>query len=78
MNGTIFGKRTWAALALGFGLAGHRPLHFYREVDLFDFDVGDFDAPAFRLGIKDLLQAVIDRLARREQLVELDLAEHGT
>ena len=65
-----------AALALGLGLARHRPLHARRDLDVLHLDGGDLDAPWLGRLVDDLLEDRVDLLALREQLVEHVLPEH--
>ncbi len=41
-------------LALGLGLAGHRPLHAVGQLDVLELDDGDLDAPFLGLDVEDL------------------------
>src|SRR5438105_11051787 len=66
-----------ALLAIRLRLLGHGAQHRLREIDLLHFDVDDLYAPGFRVLIEDALHARIQRVAVREQLVELDFAEDG-
>ena len=50
-----------APLALGLGLAGHRPLHLSGQLDVLDLDGRDLDAPGLGLLVDDLLQLVVER-----------------
>src|SRR3954453_5004299 len=64
-------------LALGLGLLGHRAQHRLRQIDLLDFHVRHFHAPRLRVLVEDGLDARVERVAMREELVELDFAEDG-
>src|SRR5581483_701038 len=66
-----------ALLALGFGLLGHGAQHALGHVDLLHFHGGDLHAPGVGVLVEDALQAEVDLVAVREQLVELHFAEHG-
>ena len=66
-----------APLALGLGLARHRPLHRLRDLDVLDLDRRDLDAPRLGLLVDDPLQLVVQAVALREQRVQLGAAEHG-
>src|SRR5262245_28205209 len=66
-----------SALALGLGLLGHRALHVLGQVDLLHLDVRHLDAPGLGVLVDDALELLVDLVARREQVVELDLAEHA-
>src|SRR5438046_2619505 len=64
-----------APLALGLGLLGHRALHVLGQVDLLDLHGRDLDAPGLRVLVDDALELLVDLVPRREEVVELDLAE---
>ena len=66
-----------APLALGLGLAGHRPLHRLGDLDVLDLDDRDLDAPRLGLLVDDLLQLLVEPLALGQELVEVGAAEHG-
>src|SRR2546430_4374287 len=66
-----------APLALGLRLLGHRALHVLRKVDLLDLHGRDLDAPGLGVLVDDPLKLLVDLVARREKVVELDLAEHA-
>ena len=66
-----------ALLALGLGLAGHRPLHVLRQIDVLHLDRRDLDAPRIGLVIEDVLQLLVQPIARGQQVVELGLSEHA-
>src|SRR6059036_3867835 len=66
-----------SALALGFGLLGHGALHVLGQVDLLDLDGRDLDAPRLGVLVDDPLELLVDLVARRQEVVELDLAEHA-
>ena len=66
-----------ALLAFGFGLPRHRALHVRRQIDVLHFDGRHLDAPRIRALIQDLLQVLVEPFALRQQVVELDLAEHA-
>ena len=59
-------------LALGLGLAGHRPLHRLRQLDVLDLDDADLDAPRLGLLVDDLLQLLVDLFPLGEQVVQVD------
>src|SRR5580765_3356201 len=65
------------ALALGLGLLGHGALHVLGQVDLLDLDVRNLDAPGLGVLVDDPLELLVDLVARREQIIELHLAEHA-
>ena len=65
-----------APLALGLGLARHRPLHRLRDLDVLDLDRRDLDAPGLGLLVDDPLQLVVQAVALGQQRVELGAAEH--
>ena len=64
-----------AALALGFGLAGHGALHALGQLDVLDLDDRHLHPPGLGLLIDDLLKAVVDLLTFREERVQLGLSE---
>ena len=64
-----------AALAFGFGLTGDGADHLVRQVHLFDFHHGYFDAPRPGVLVEYPLQADINSFALAEQFVQLDLAQ---
>src|SRR2546426_5014544 len=64
-------------LALGLRLLRHRTLHVLRQVDLLDLHGRDLDAPGLGVLVDDPLELLGDLVARREEVVELDLAEHA-
>src|SRR5256886_7421044 len=64
-------------LALGLRLLGHRALHVLGEVDLLDLHRRHLDAPGLGVLVDDPLELLVDLVARREEVVELDLAEHA-
>ncbi len=66
-----------ALLALGLGLPGHRALHVGRQIDVLHFDRRHLDAPRVGVLIENLLQLLVQPLALRQQIVELDLPEHA-
>src|SRR5258705_266557 len=66
-----------APLALRLGLAGHRALHLGRQVDGLDLDRRDLDAPGLGVQVENLLELLVDLLALREQVVEIQLAERA-
>src|ERR1035441_1399293 len=66
-----------AALALSLGLLGHGAEHVFRHVDLFDLDGDDFDAEGRRVAVNDGLDALVELVAVRENLVQFDFAEDG-
>ena len=59
------GDHLRAPLALGLGLAGHRPLHALRDLDVLHLDDRDLDAPRRGLLVDDPLQDRVDLLALR-------------
>ena len=63
-------------LAFRLRLPGHRALHRLRQFDILQFDDAHLDAPRLGLLVDDRLQALVDRLAVGQQLVEFDLADH--
>ena len=64
-----------ALLARGLGLLRHCAQHRLRQVDLLHFDVDDFHAPRLGVLIEDGLHSRVQRIAMREQTVELHFAE---
>ena len=66
-----------AFLALGLGLPRHRALHVWRQIDVLHLDGRHLDAPGIGVLIENLLQLLIQPIALRQQIVELDLAEHA-
>ena len=66
-----------ALLALGLGLPRHRALHVGRQIDVLHLDRRHLDAPRLGVLVEDLLQLLVQPLALRQQVVELDLAEHA-
>ena len=66
-----------AALAFGFGLAGHRPFHRFRQGDVLDLDPLDPDAPWFLGGgVDDLLELGVDLVPFGQQRVQVTVADH--
>ena len=64
-------------LSFGLGLLGHGALHRLRELDVFDLNGRDLDAPGLGLLVDDLLELGVNLLAVGEQLIERRLAEHA-
>src|SRR5216117_3591533 len=62
-------------LALGLRLLRHRALHVLRQIDLLDLHGRDLDAPGLGVLVDDPLELLVDLVTRREEVVELDLAE---
>ena len=66
-----------ALLALGLGLTRHGALHVGRQIHMFDFNRRHLDPPWVGVLVEDLLQLLIQPLALREQIVEVDLSQHA-
>jgi hypothetical protein len=66
-----------SSCALGFGLGRDRPLHLLRQVHLLDLHLGHLDAPGLGLLVEDGLEPHVELLALREEVIQLDLAQHG-
>jgi len=64
-------------LTFRFGLLGHSPLHFLGQIDLFDLHEAHLDAPCIRMLIKNRLELDIECLSPAQQIVQINLAEHG-
>lgn len=80
LRGLVFtfrGDDLRPALPFRFGLLGHGPLHFLREIDLFYLDIGDLDPPWFGVSVDDLLQFLVDLFPLGEDVVEIGLAQHA-
>ena len=58
-------------LTLCLGLAGHGSLHCIRQLDIFDLDDADLDAPGLGLLINNLLELLVDLITVDEQLVQV-------
>ena len=67
-----------ALLALGLHLARHAVDDVARRRDVLDLDARDLEAPGMRRLVDHGEQARIDRVALREQLVEIHAAHDGT
>jgi regulator of protease activity HflC (stomatin/prohibitin superfamily) len=67
-----------SSLAFRLGLGRNRPLHLLWQVDLLDLDLGDFDAPTLRLLVENRLEPHVQLLPLRQEIVQLDFAEHRT
>ena len=66
-----------AALAFGFGLAGHRSFHRFRQGDVLDLDPLHPDTPGFLGGgVDDLLELGVDLVPFGQQLVQVAVADH--
>jgi hypothetical protein len=79
LRGLLFAFRIddlGAALALGLGLAGDGADHALVEIDAFDLDGGDLDAPGFGLLVENVLDAGIELVALGQHLVEVVLAQY--
>ena len=63
------------ACALGLHLLVHRTHHVDRRVDALQFDALHPHAPRVGGVVEDLAQAGVDRVARRQRLVELEVAD---
>ena len=59
--------------AFRFGLLGHRTLHAFRQLKILQLHHRHLDAPGLGLLIDNLLQAVIDLLPLRKQLIQIGL-----
>src|SRR3989442_6290321 len=66
-----------SALALGFGLLGHGALHVLGQVDLLDLDGRHLYPPGLGVLVDDPLELLVDLVARRQEVVQLDLTEHA-
>src|SRR6266852_305548 len=66
-----------AAFAFGFRLAGDRALHLLGDVDLFDFDFTDLDAPRLGFRVENDLEFGINFVALGEDFVQFELADHA-
>ena len=61
--------------ALGLRLFGHRSLHVRRQIDVFDLDHRDLDAPRVGGIVDDRLQTNVELLSLGEQTVELHFTQ---
>src|SRR3989449_1316426 len=66
-----------SALALGLGLLGHGALHVLGQVDLLDLHGRHLDPPWLGVLVDDPLVMLVDLVARRQEVVQLHLAEHA-
>ena len=66
-----------ALLALGLGLPRHRALHVLRQIDVLHFDGRHLDPPGIGALIEDLLQLLIEVVPLRQQIIQIDLAQHA-
>jgi len=57
-------------------LLGNRANHAFIKIDVFDLDVGDFDAPVVGALIENVLNVGIQFVALSEHVVELMLTQH--
>src|SRR5918994_4108414 len=64
-------------LALRLGLAGHRPLHVLRDLDIFDLDDAHLHPPGVGLLIYDALEFVVYLLPIGQEVIEILLSEHA-
>ena len=65
-----------AALALGLGFLGHRPLHIIRQRDVLDLDRRHLGAPRLGVLVDDVLDLVVDARGIRQQLIEAEASDH--
>jgi hypothetical protein len=65
-----------AALALGLGFLGHRPLHVLRQRDVLDLDRGNLGAPRLGVLVDHVLDLVVDARGIGEQLIEAEPSDH--
>ena len=66
-----------AAVAFGFRLSGHGPLHRLGEIHILDFHDGDFNSPRLGVPIDDLLQAAVHFIPLRQQVIEFGLTQRA-
>ena len=66
------------ALALGLGLLGDRSDHVLREVHLFHLHELDLDAPRVGVLLDDCLEAGVQFIPLRKEVVERNLAEDAS
>ena len=64
-----------APQALGLGLLGDGADHLFVEVDVLEFNIGDFNAPRVGLIIEDLLDVLIEFFAFGQHLVQFMTAD---
>ena len=61
----------------GLGLFGDGAHHRLIQVDVFDLDIGDLDAPGIGLRVEHLLDVDVQLLALGQQLIQFMFTEHG-
>src|SRR5687768_18312273 len=64
-------------IAFGFGLTTHGSAHAFGQLDVFDRDHGDLDAPRVGDIVDELFEPQVDRVALAE-VVQLYLRERDT
>ncbi len=71
-------KHNRTLVALRLHLTGHRVEQVFRRVDVLDLDAGHLDAPGVRCLVDNAQEAIIDRVAVRQEFVEDHRPHDGT
>ena len=65
------------SISFRFGLTAHRPLDLLGQIEVPQLDATDLDSPVLGLTVERDLQLTVDLVTRRQQFVQLVVADDG-